>query len=90
MNRKVLTRTTTIMLAVVLLLATVFSLVIPVFGQDESVYNSSYIKNVSNSVQVDKSQYYDGNIVQKLPSSVKDNDEISVPEISTFEKTEKS
>ena len=78
MNRKVLTRTTTIMLSVVLLLATVFSLVIPVFGQGDSIYNASYIKDVSNTVQIDKSQYYDGTVVQKLPSSVKDNDEISV------------
>ena len=78
MNRKVLTRTTTLLLSVILLLATVFALVIPAFGQDDSVYKASYIKDVSNAVQIDKSQYFDGNAVQKLPSNVKDNDEISV------------
>ncbi|MBQ8545495.1 MAG: leucine-rich repeat protein [Clostridia bacterium] len=78
MNRKVLTRTTTIMLSLILLCATIFSLALPVFGQDESVYNSSYIKDVSNNVSIDASQYYDGGVVQQLPSTVKDNDEISV------------
>ncbi len=78
MNRKVLTRTTTIMIAIILLAATLFSLAIPVFGQDDSTFNSSYIKDVSNEINIDAEQYFDNSVVQKLPSSVKENDEISV------------
>ncbi|MBE6664085.1 MAG: hypothetical protein E7602_06265 [Ruminococcaceae bacterium] len=85
MNRKVLTRTTTVLIAVVLLCATIFSLTVPVFGQADSALDASYIKDVSNSVKIDPSQYYDGGVVQKLPSTVKENDEISV--IITLDKS---
>ena len=79
MNRKTLSRTTAILVSIVLLAATLFALATPVLGQEE-VYTlaSPYIKDISNNVYVDKTQYYDGTVVQKLPSSVKDNDDISV------------
>ena len=77
MNRKTMTRTTTILVAIVLLAATLFALATPVFGSEE-VYKAPYVKQLLDGVKIDKSQYYDGTVVQKLPSNVKDDDDISV------------
>ncbi len=77
MNRKTMTRTATILVSIILLAATLFALATPVIAQEE-IYDASYIKQIVDGINIDKSQYYDGTVVQKLPSNVKDDDEISV------------
>ena len=78
MNRKFLRRTTVVLISVILLAATLFALASPVLGvAKETGFDASYIKQVTD-VKIDKSQYYDGTVVQKLPSGVKNDDEISV------------
>lgn len=39
---------------------------------------SPYINNLGNSLKVDSSKFYDGTVIQRLPDSVKDTDELSL------------
>ena len=84
MNKKALCRAGVIFLAVVLLAATIFALATPIFGNENLSEIANFREVTDNSIKIDKSQFYDGTVVQKLPSSVKDEDEISV--IVTFSK----
>ncbi|MBO5090914.1 MAG: leucine-rich repeat protein [Clostridia bacterium] len=75
MRKKALTRITTAVVAVIMLVAILLSVTMSVFGNG-SVYDPSFMKQ--GQLNFDPSKYFDGSVVYQLPSGVKDDDEISV------------
>ena len=51
-------------MSVILLCATLFALATPVLGAQDEIFEASYVKKV-NDIKIDKSQYYDGTVIQK-------------------------
>ena len=82
MKRKNLQKITVLVVSVILLIATLLSVSsCALFNTAEAVSGGSLegiFRKVTEGVNIDKTQYYDGTVVQKLPSTVKDDDEISV------------
>ena len=72
--KKRLTRITTSVLVIVMTLAVLLSVVADAVGYSES---AAYIKQL-DSVYTNYESYLDGSVVQKLPSTVRDDDVISI------------
>ncbi len=81
MKRKNLARIAVLVVSVILLLSTALSLTSCTFANAQDVVGDGAIEGFFrelSDIKIDKSQYYAGTAIQKLPSTVKDNDEISV------------
>ena len=89
MNTKRMRRIAVLLISLVLIISTVLSITSCTMANAADAVGDGTIegifRNVTNSIKIDKSQYYDGTVIQKLPSTVKDDDEISV--IVALEKT---
>ncbi|MBQ8689447.1 MAG: leucine-rich repeat protein [Clostridia bacterium] len=75
MKKRTLTRVASSLLVLLLAVVLLVSAVMPAFA--EQAYEAAYIKQL-DSVNTNYEQYLDGSVVQKLPDTVKDTDEISV------------
>jgi len=94
MNRKTVTRVASSLLVLVMAIVMLVSTVMPTVGQASE--SAAYIKELQ-SINTNYEKYLDGSVVQKLPETVKDSDEISVivklddPAIlDAYEETDKS
>ncbi len=77
MNRR---RKLTLIISVVLLLACVFSTMSSALSgvTDGKLGDSPYITELGDKLKVDSSQFYDGTVIHRLPSTVKDTDVLSL------------
>ena len=75
MKKKIQTKITSSLIVVILALAMLLSVVLPTFGQAQ-VQGNGIVKldNVINNYQ----QYFDSSVMFKLPSTIKETDDISV------------
>ena len=81
MKRKNLARIAVLVVSVILLLSTALSLTSCTIANAQDVVGDGAIEGFFrelSDLKIDKTQYYAGTAIQKLPSTVKDNDEISV------------
>ena len=63
----------------VLLLASIISTTVAsAVGAGANLGESPLISELGSNVKVDSSQFYDGTVIQRLPSTVKDTDELSL------------
>ena len=89
MDRKNLRKIAVLLISIVLLLSTVLSITSCTLANAADAVGDGTIegvfRKVTDGIKIDKSQYYAGTAIQKLPSTIKDDDEISV--IVNLEKT---
>ena len=81
MKRKNLARIAVLVVSVILLLSTALSLTSCTIANAQDAVDGQTIEGFFrelSDVMIDKTQYYAGTSIQKLPSNVKDEDEISV------------
>jgi len=94
MKKRIQTKITSSLVVVILALAMLLSVMLPTFGQAQADGNGIVkLENVVNNYQ----QYLNSSVVQKLPSAVKDTDDISViiklsdkAIVDAYNKTDKS
>ncbi|MBE6674141.1 MAG: hypothetical protein E7596_03430 [Ruminococcaceae bacterium] len=76
MKRKGIARIATVSISVVLLFAMLLSICTSALGASSS--SPAYINEYNGNLKTNVEQFFNGNVVQKLPSTVKNTDEISV------------
>ena len=76
MKRKGITRIVTVSISVVLLFAMLFSICTSALASSSS--SPAYINEYDGNLKTNIEQFFDGNVVQKLPSTVKNTDTVSV------------
>ncbi len=82
MKRKNLRKIAVLAVSLILLLSTVLSITSCTMANAANAVGDGTMegvfRDITDKIFIDKSQYYDGTAIQKLPSGIKDNDEISV------------
>ncbi len=72
-------RNLVLIITTVLLLASIITTTVAsAIGSSGELGASPYINELGSNIKVDASQFYDGTVIQRLPSTVKDTDELSL------------
>ena len=78
MEKKTLKKTAIVAIAILLAMMLLLPILLPLATDKVYANESTYVKQFTDSIVTNRDQYFDSNVVQSLPSTIKDDDDISI------------